>query len=97
MTLYLRDLPHSLHLNLYVSRFPLFHSQPNQKYYCEECILGVRLVPKLIRRIDDVQEEVDVLISHVKSLQTAVLNSPYSNVPPDRKSTIPQEDIMIEL
>ncbi|KAG5873467.1 hypothetical protein JTB14_007861 [Gonioctena quinquepunctata] len=31
------------------------------RFLCEECLMGVRLVPKLMKKIDDLQEEVNKL------------------------------------
>lgn len=66
-------------------------SKRSLKYYCEECLLGVRLVPKLIKKIEDVQKELDVLKNHVQSLQATDTNS--SNIQP----ITPENDVVNEL
>lgn len=61
----------------------------NLKYWYEECLLSVRLVLKLIKKIADLKVEQDVLKSYVQSLQIA---APNSNVSLNRKTTIPEDN-----
>lgn len=69
-------------------------SKRNLKFYCEECLLGVRLVPQLIKKIDDLQVELEDLKTQVKSMQAA---APNCNVSPNTQKLVPEEDIMNEM
>lgn len=57
------------------------------KYYCEECLNGVRMVPALLKRIDDVEK----LIEHMKN------QSPHSSVSSSPTQVSPIEDVINEI
>lgn len=52
------------------------------RFLCEDCLMGIRLVPKLIKKVDDLQEE-------VKKLKVLIQTGP--------NTTMPEDEIINEL